>query len=149
MTSVNQRLCSLSVPALATLSTLQKWPSFFFFFFLTDQAFLQFSHCLMSWHRRVCRVKGWSRLHSWELTHSTAKMNFNMCVLVWRLQSPNGNISTPNLHYLFVSSPGFLKATECNSADGFRCTHLSHSATSNFKGVDRKQNMYYEVGDCR
>lgn len=39
-----------------------------------------------------------------------------------------------------------LKASECNSLDGFRCTHLSHRATSNFKGVDRKQNMYYEGG---
>lgn len=55
-----------------------------------------------------------------------------------------------NLHYVFVSSQGFLKATQCNSVDGFGCTHLSHSTTSNFKGVDRKQNMYYEKGgSCR
>lgn len=54
------------------------------------------------------------------------------------------NISTPKppLSFRFISR--VLKATGCNSADGFRCTHLSHSATSNFKGVDRKQNMYYE-----
>lgn len=50
----------------------------------------------------------------------------------------------PLLYLCFISR--VLKATECNSADDFRCTHLSHSATSNFKGVDRKQNMYYEVG---
>lgn len=30
--------------------------------------------------------------------------------------------------------------------DDFRCIHLSRSATSNFKGVDWKQNMYYEGG---
>lgn len=51
----------------------------------------------------------------------------------------------PPLSFRFISR--VLRATECKSVDGFRCTHLSHSATSNFKGVDRKQNMYYE-GDC-
>ncbi len=61
----------------------------------------------------------------------------------------NGNISAPKppLSFRFISR--VLKANECNSADGFRCNPSSNSATSNFKGVDRKQNMYYEVGCCR
>lgn len=50
----------------------------------------------------------------------------------------------PPLSFRFISR--VLKDTEWNSVDGFRCIHLSRSATSNFKGVDWKQNMYYERG---
>lgn len=50
----------------------------------------------------------------------------------------------PPLSFRFISR--VLKASECNSVDDFRCIHLSHSATFNFKGVDWKQNMYYEGG---
>lgn len=46
----------------------------------------------------------------------------------------------------FRSISRVFRASDCISVDLFRCTHLSHSATSNFKGVDRKQNMYYEGG---
>lgn len=127
MTSVNQRLCFLSVRAHTTLSTLQKWPSFFFFW--TDQTFLQF---LLP----PSDVLTQRSLRGLKVGHD--------CTLC--LQLPNGNITTPKppLSFRFISR--VLKATKCNSADGFRCTHLRHSATSNFRGVDRKQNMYYEVG---
>lgn len=113
-----------------------KMAHFFFSFGLIKHSSSSFSH------RRsgVCRVKGRPQL----LTHRAAKMNLNMCAMVWRMQYPNGNILTPKpqLSFRFISR--VLKATKCNSVDGFRCAHLSHSSTSNFKGVDRKQNMYYE-----
>lgn len=51
-----------------------------------------------------------------------------------------------SIMFSFISK--VLKATKCNLAGGFRCTHLRYGAASNFRGVDRKQNMYYEVGDC-
>lgn len=102
---------------------------FFFFFFWTDQTFLQF-------FLPPSDVLTQRSLRGLKVGHD--------CTLC--LQLPNGNIATPKppLSLRFIS--GVLKATKCNSADGFRCTHLRHSASSNFRGVDRKQNMYYEVG---
>lgn len=120
---------------------------FFFFFFLFGQAFLNFFPPSRSWCCGLSRVKGWSRQHSWERTLRAAKdqpehvcYGLPLAVAKWRYLD-----TKPPLSFRFISR--VLKATECNSVDGFRCTHLSHSATSNFKGVDRKQNMYYE-GDC-
>lgn len=94
-------------------------------------------------------VKGWSRLHPRELTRGAAKDEpQHVCYGPPLALAKRQYLDTkPPLSFRFISR--VLKAAECNSADGFRCTHLSHSATSNFKGVDRKQNMYYEVGDCR
>lgn len=76
-------------------------------FFFSGRAFLNFFSLSLSWCRGLWRVKGWSRQHSWEGTLRAAKITPNMCVTVCRVQSPNGDTSTPNLHYLFASSPGF------------------------------------------
>lgn len=140
MTSVNQRLCSLSVPALATLSTLQKWPSFFFWSNIPPVL------SLTVWCPDSVEFVGLKVGHN--CTQNSRDEPQHVCyglalaVAKWQYLD-----TKPPLSFRFISR--VLKATECNSADGFRCTHLSHSATSNFKGVDRKQNMYYEVGDCR
>lgn len=99
------------------------------------------------WYPDVCAVwwvKGSSWLLSWELTRSRYAEPEHMCYSLL----PNSGISTPFLYYLFVFSQGLETRRSGNSADDVTCTHLSHSATSNFKGVDRKQNMYYEK-DCR
>lgn len=109
---------------------------FFFFFFLGDQTFLHFF--------LPRSLSGLKVGH--DCTHTQKTRASTFCASVWRSQSPNGNMSTPKktpLSLRFISR--VLKAAKCNSADRFRCTHLGHSATSNFKGVDRKQNMYYEV----
>lgn len=121
----------------------------FFFFLLIKHSSSSFPHCLMSWLRGVCRVKAWSQLHSQELKHVTDEpqhvcYGLALAVAKWQYRDTKTSI-------IFSFHLQGLKASECNSADGFGCTHLSHSATSNFKGVDRKQNMYYEVGGggCR
>lgn len=53
------------------------------------------------------KVKGCSRLRPLELANITPLMNLSTFVVIWLFQLPNA----PNLYYLFVSSPGFLKAS--------------------------------------
>lgn len=97
----------------------------------------------MSWGSRDCRVK---RLVTTvflktDTQHSNKHVCYGLALAVTKWQYLN---TKPPLSFHLISK--VLKATQRSSVDSFRCTHLSHSATSNFKGVDRKQNMYYEGG---
>lgn len=91
------------------------------------------------------RVEGWSRLHSHTENTSLNLLRLGLALAAAKRQHVDTikKKKKPPLSLRFISR--VLKAAKCNSADRFRCTHLGHSATSNFKGVDRKQNMYYEV----
>lgn len=92
----------------------------FFFLFKTDQTFLQFFPPTVWCPVEAWRVKGWSPLHYGELTRTDQlKMNLNVCyglVLAaaqWRYLD-----TKPPLSFHFIS--WVLKATKCNSVDGFK-----------------------------
>lgn len=134
MTSVNQRLHSLSGRAHTAMSVYPPVFGFFFCFILffgTVQTFLTppLPHC--------CRlipqcgevwVKGWTQVLS-----VLADTKCQYC-------------NTKNLHYLFISSPGVLKARNCTVAVWRQILQSAPQSHFQFQGVDRKQNMYQEVG---
>lgn len=130
MTSVNQRLCSLSARGHTTQSTLQ----FFLFCFAfggNGQTFLQFFFSLPP--SDVLMQRSFQGL---KVGHDCG-----LC-----LQTPNGNILTPKppLSFHFVSR-GF-KSRQVYFWCWRQVRRSVPQCHFQFQGVDRKQNMYHEVG---
>lgn len=130
MTSVNQRLCSLSARGHTTLSTLQ---FFSFVLFLGEWSnippgfFFSLSPSDVPMQRSFRGLK---------VGHDCG-----LC-----LQTPNGNILTPKppLSFHFVSR-GF-KSRQVYLWCWRQIRRSAPQCRFQFQGVDRKQNMYHEVG---
>lgn len=93
----------------------------FFFLFKTDQTFLQFFPPTVWCPMEAWWVKGWSPVENYgELTRTDQlKMNLNVCYGLVLADAEWRYLDTkPPLSFHFIS--WVLKATKCNSVDGFR-----------------------------